>query len=226
PRQVVTTTPRNVGVLKAILKNPTTVITHAPTGANKAHLAASFLAEVQARYAGTRLGRQELEGELLEDVEGALWTTAMIEGCRRTRPAVFSRIVVAVDPSVSGRTGSDECGIVVAGALTEGPPESWRAWVIEDLSLSGSPLQWAEAAVAAMRRHGADRMVAEVNQGGKLVESLVRQVDPLIPYRGVTAAAGKSARAEPVAALYEQGRVHHVRGLGRLEDQMCRMTVA
>jgi phage terminase large subunit-like protein len=226
PRQVVTTTPKNVGVLKAILKNPSTVITHAPTGANKAHLAASFLAEVQARYAGTRLGRQELEGELLEDVEGALWTTATIEAGRAERPERLSRIVVAVDPAVSGKTGADECGIVVAGALTEGPPETWRAWVLEDASLSGSPLHWAEAAVSAFRRHGADRLVAEVNQGGKLVESLVRQVDPLIPYRGVSALAGKAARAEPVAALYEQGRVHHLRGLERLEDQMCRMTVA
>ncbi|HPE26261.1 DNA-packaging protein [Albidovulum sp.] len=226
PRQVVTTTPKNVGVLKAILQNPSTVITHAPTAANKAHLAASFLAEVEARYAGTRLGRQELEGELLEDVEGALWTTAMIEAGRRAPPARFSRVVVAVDPAVSGRTGADECGIVVAGAVTEGPPETWRAWVLEDASLSGSPLRWAEEAVAAFRRHGADRLVAEVNQGGKLVESVVRQVDPMIPYRGVSAAAGKAARAEPVAALYEQGRVHHARGLGRLEDQMCRMTVA
>ncbi|MCV2868526.1 terminase family protein [Defluviimonas sp. WL0002] len=226
PRQVVTTTPRNVGVLKAILNNPTTVITHAPTEANKAHLAGSFLAEVQVRYAGTRLGRQELEGELLEDVEGALWTTRMIEAGRSDPPARFSRIVVAVDPAVSGKTGADECGIVVAGALTDGAPETWRAWVLEDASVSGSPLEWATAAVEAFRRHGADRLVAEVNQGGKLVESVVRQVDPLIPYRGVSAIAGKAARAEPVAALYEQGRVHHVRGLGRLEDQMCRMTVA
>jgi len=225
PRQVVTTTPKNVGVLKAILKNPSTVVTHAPTEANKAHLAASFLAEVQARYAGTRLGRQELAGELLEDVEGALWTTAAIEVNRSTAPERFSRVVVAVDPAVSGRTGADECGIVVAGAVTEGPPETWRAWVLEDASLSGSPLTWAEAAVAAYHRHGADRLVAEVNQGGKLVESVVRQVDPLVCYRGVSAAAGKAARAEPVAALYEQGRVHHVRGLSRLEDQMCRMTV-
>lgn len=225
PRQVVTTTPKNVGVLKAILKNPSTVMTHAPTEANKAHLAATFLAEVQARYAGTRLGRQELAGELLEDVEGALWTTAGIEGCRRPAPERFSRVVVAVDPAVSGRAGADECGIVVVGAVTEGPPETWRAWVLEDASLAGSPLAWAQAAVAAYHRHGADRLVAEINQGGKLVESIVRQVDPLVAYRGVSAATGKVARAEPVAALYEQGRVHHVRGLGRLEDQMCRMTV-
>lgn len=226
PRQVVTTTPRNVGVLKAILKNPSTVITHAPTDANKAYLAASFLAEVQARYAGTRLGRQELDGVLIEDAEGALWTTAAIEATRRPAPEAFSRIVVAVDPPASGHNRSDECGIIVAGAVTEGPPGDWRAWVIEDASVQGaSPEGWARAAIEAMRRHGAQRLVAEVNQGGDMVGAVLRQIDPLVPYRPLRAGVGKAVRAEPVAALYEQGRVHHLRGLGRLEDQMCRMTV-
>jgi len=224
PQQVVTTTPKNVAVLMAILKNPTTVVTHAPTEANKAYLAASFLDEVRARYGGTRIGRQELEGVLLEDVEGALWTTAMLEGCRQAPPERFSRVVVAVDPSVAGKEGSDDCGIVVVGAVTEGPPQEWRAWVLEDATVSGaSSKTWAEAAVAAMKRHAADRMVAEVNQGGALVEDVVRQVDPMIAFRKVSASQGKAARAEPVAALYEQGRVHHLRGLGALEDQMCRM---
>ena len=226
PRQVVTTTPQNVAVLKAILKNPSTVLTQAPTEANRAYLAASFLEEVRARYAGTRIGRQELDGVLLEDVEGALWTTAMIEAARAPVPKVLSRVVVAVDPPVSGHDGSDECGIVVVGAVTEGPPSEWRAWVLEDATVrAASPDGWARAAIAAMARHGADRLVAEVNQGGQLVESVIRQVDATVPYRAVHAARGKVARAEPVAALYEQGRVHHVRGLGELEDQMCRMTV-
>ncbi len=225
PRQVVTTTPRNVGVLKAILKNPSTVITQAPTEANRAYLAASFLEEVRARYAGTRKGRQELNGELLEDLEGALWSASMIEAAQAEAPKAFSRVVVAVDPPVTGHVGSDECGIVVVGAVTEGPPSDWRAWVLEDASVSAaSPDAWARAAVAAMHRHGADRLVAEVNQGGALVESVVRTVDPLIAYRPVHAARGKAARAEPVAALYEQGRVHHLRGLEALEDQMGRMT--
>ena len=225
PRQVVTTTPRNVGVLKAILKNPSTVITQAPTEANRAYLAASFLEEVRARYAGTRKGRQELNGELLEDLEGALWTASMIEAAQAEAPKAFSRVVVAVDPPVTGHDGSDECGIVVVGALTEGPPSGWRAWVLEDASVSAaSPDAWARAAVAAMARHGADRLVAEVNQGGALVESVVRTVDPLVSYRAVHASRGKVARAEPVAALYEQGRVHHLRGLEVLEDQMGRMT--
>jgi len=225
PRQVVTTTPRNVGVLKGILKNPSTVVTHAPTDANRAYLAASFLEEVKARYAGTRLGRQELDGMLLEDAEGALWTTARLEAARLDHAPQMSRIVVAVDPPVTGHAGSDECGIVVVGAVTDGPPQEWRAVVLEDATVTAaSPDQWARAALAAMDRHGAERLVAEVNQGGDLVESVIRQIDPLVSYRAVRAARGKIARAEPVAALYEQGRVKHLRGLGALEDQMCRMT--
>lgn len=226
PRQVVTTTPKNVAGLKSILKNPSTVVTQAPTEANRAYLAASFLEEVRARYAGTRTGRQELDGILLEDAEGALWTTAMIEASRQALPERLSRVVVAVDPPVTGHEGSDECGIVVVGALTEGPPSDWRAWVLEDATVSAArPDAWARAAIAAMGRHGADRLVAEVNQGGLMVESVIRQVDPTVPFRAVHASRGKVARAEPVAALYEQGRVHHLRGLGPLEDQMCRMTI-
>jgi phage terminase large subunit-like protein len=225
PQQVVTTTPKNVAVLKAILNNPSSVVTHAPTDANRAHLAASFLEEVKARYGGTRLGRQELEGALLEDAEGALWTSAMIEAARVERLPALSRVVVAVDPPVTGHGGSDECGIVVVGAVTEGPVQDWRAYVLEDASVQGaSPDQWARAAVAAMARHGAERLVAEVNQGGDLVQSVIRQVDPLVSYKAVRASKGKAARAEPVAALYEQGRVSHLRHLARLEDQMCRMT--
>lgn len=225
PRQVVTTTPRNVGVLKAILRNPSTVVTHAPTEANRAYLAASFFEEVQARYGGTRLGRQELQGELLEEAEGALWTLGRLEAVREREAPALDRIVVAVDPPVTGHGGSDACGIVVAGVEMTGEPKDWRAHVLEDASVSGaSPEGWARAALAAMDRHGADRLVAEVNQGGDLVERLVRMIDPLVPYRGVHATRSKMLRAEPVAALYEQGRVAHVRGLGALEDQMGKMT--
>ena len=226
PQQVVTTTPRNVGVLKAILRNASTVTTHASTDANRAYLAESFLAEVEARYAGTRLGRQELEGVLLEDVEGALWTTAALEGCRVEAPPALDRVVVAVDPSVTAGKASDECGIVVAGVVQRGEPQDWRAFVLEDATIRGGPSDWARAALAAMERYGAERLVAEVNQGGDLVESVIRQIDPLVPFRALRAGRGKGLRAEPVAALYEQGRVRHLRGLGALEDQMCRMTVA
>jgi phage terminase large subunit-like protein len=213
-----------VGVLKAILKNPSTVKTHAPTAANRAYLAASFLEEVQTRYAGTSLGQQELDGVLMEQVDGALWQQAGFDAQRVMAVPVLSRIVVAVDPPVTGHKGSDECGIVVVGAFTEGPPQDWRAVVLEDASVTGaSPDQWARAAIAAMDRHKADRLVAEVNQGGDLVERLIRQIDPLVAYRGVHASRGKVVRAEPIAALYEQGRVSHLGGLMKLEAQMCQM---
>ncbi len=225
PRVCVTTTPRNVGVLKRLLEMPSTVVTHAPTEANRANLAGSFLEEVRARYAGTRLGRQELDGVLLADAEGALWSSAMLEKARCEAAPVLDRVVVAVDPSVSDGNGADACGIVVAGVVTQGPPQDWKVWVLADCTVQGvGPTGWARAAIAAMDRFGAARLVAEVNQGGKLVEEVIRQVDPMVPYRAVHAARGKVARAEPVAALYEQGRVRHLRGLGDLEEQMCLMT--
>jgi phage terminase large subunit-like protein len=138
---------------------------------------------------------------------------------------VLNRVVVAVDPPVTATKKSDACGIVVVGADTTGAPKDWRAVVLEDASISGaSPEGWARAALAAMERHGAERLVAEVNQGGDLVAQMVRLIDPQVPFREVHATRSKMLRAEPVAALYEQGRVAHVRGLGALEDQMVRMT--
>jgi len=226
PRQCVTTTPRNVGVLKRLLAADTTVVTRAATEANRANLAPSFLRAVRGRYGGTRLGRQELDGELLEESAGALWSLTALDGLRVANAGTFDRVVVAVDPPVTGGKRADACGIVVAGAMMGGDPGDWRATVLEDASVEGaSPVQWARAAIAAMERHGADRLVAEVNQGGDLVETVIRQIDPQVPYRGVHASRGKAARAEPVAALYEQGRVRHLPGLERLEDQMCHMTV-
>lgn len=226
PQVCVTTTPRNVPVLKQVLKQSSTVVTHAPTEANRANLAESFLAEVQERYAGTRLGRQELEGVLIDEAEGALWKTAMLEALRVEEVPDLDRIVVAVDPPVSGHAGSDECGIIVAGVRMSGPPQDWVAYVLEDASVQGvGPAAWAKAAVDAMESWGADRLVAEVNQGGDLVEAVIRQVAPNVPFRKVHASKGKVARAEPVSALYEQGRVHHARSLADLEDQMCAMTL-
>lgn len=225
PQVCVTTTPRNVGVLKALLASPSTVMTHAPTEANRANLANSFLEEVRARYRGTRLGRQELDGVLLADAEGALWTSDMIEAARVRDVPQLDRIVVAVDPATTLGAGSDECGIVVVGAQTQGKPQEWRAFVLADCTVKGArPTEWARAAIAAMTRYGADRLVAEVNQGGQMVQEVIRQVDPLVAYKGVHASKGKVARAEPVAALYEQGRVSHVADLDALEDQMTRMT--
>ena len=225
PQQCVTTTPRNVGVLKTLLNAGSTVVSTAPTEANRANLAASFLEEIRNRYAGTRLARQELDGVLLEDAEGALWGLADMEAARLRDRVEPMRIVVAVDPPVTGKSSSDECGIIVVGAVTDGPPQDWKAVVLEDATVAGaSPLEWAQAALDAMARHQADRLVAEVNQGGELVETVIRQIDPTVAYKAVHASRGKVARAEPVAALYEQGRVAHAVGLDALEDQMCRMT--
>ncbi|MEP5632270.1 MAG: terminase family protein [Tateyamaria sp.] len=225
PQVCVTTTPRNVGVLKGLLALPSTVLTHAPTEANAANLAGSFLEEVRERYAGTRLGRQELDGVLLSDAEGALWTSEMLEACHQKGMPAFDRVVVGVDPAITSGKSSDECGIVVVGALMQGPPQDWRAHVICDASVQGArPSEWAAAAVAAVETFQADRLVAEVNQGGQMVHEVVRQIDPMVPFKGVHASRGKAVRAEPIAMLYEQGRISHAPDLGPLEDQMVLMT--
>ena len=227
PRVCVTTTPRRQALLRKVLDRPGTVVTHAPTSANRANLAEGFLAEMAAEYAGTALGRQELDGVMLDDVQGALWQMGALAACQRDIAPPLTRIVVALDPPTTAHAGSDACGIIVAGVVMQGPVQDWRGYVLEDASLQGaSPDQWARAAIAAMARHQADRLVAEVNQGGDMVAAVLRQIDPLVPFRAVHASRGKVARAEPVAALYEQGRVRHLRGLGDLEDQMCQMTSA
>jgi phage terminase large subunit-like protein len=225
PRACVTTTPRRAEMLRDLLERAGTVVTHAPTQANRANLAASFLAEIEARYGGTALGRQEMDGVMLRDVEGALWSADDLARCQVAEAPACDRIVVAVDPPAGSHAGSDDCGIIVVGVTMKGPVQDWQAIVLEDASVSASrPTQWAEAAVAAFHRHNADRLVAEVNQGGDMVETVIRGVDPLVSYRSVHATKGKVARAEPAAALYEQGRVTHMRGLAALEDQMALMS--
>ena len=225
PRVCVTTTPRNVLVLKQLLELPSTVSTHAPTEANRAHLAATFLAEVRARYEGQSLGLQELDGVLLDQVDGALWTRGMLDGARAGRMPEMDRVVVAVDPPSGSGARADACGIIVAGLVDSDDPRERRAYVMEDASVQGqSPTGWATAAIEAAARWRADRVVAEVNQGGAMVETTLRQIDPYVPYKAVHASQGKSLRAEPVAALYEQGRVKHSVGLAELEAQMCMMT--
>lgn len=223
PRVCVTTTPRNVDVLKELLALPSTVVTRAATEVNAAHLAASFLDEVRARYAGTRLGMQELDGVLVDEVDGALWSREMF------RPVgllpQMGRIVVAVDPPAGQGKGADECGIVVAGVVMQGRKQDWQAYVLEDASVQGvSPNAWASAAVEAAHRWQADRVVYEANQGGAMVGEVMMQVDPGISLKAVHATRGKALRAEPVAALYERGKVSHAAGLGRLEAQMQLMT--
>jgi phage terminase large subunit-like protein len=213
PRQLATTTPRPIPLLKRLLADEHTVVRHMRTQDNHAHLAPSFMDTIVGRYRGSVLGRQELDGELIEDLPGALWQRGMF---RPFAGGAVERIVVAVDPPVTGTSRSDACGIVVAGRQGEG------AVVLEDCTLRRVPvLDWARRAVAAFHAHGADAVVAEVNQGGDLVTQLIRQVDPHVPVRPVRANRGKWTRAEPVAALYGRGLVAHVAGLTALEDEMC-----
>ncbi len=217
PRQVVTTTPRPIPLLKAILADPATAATRVATAANADNLAPSFLAEITRRYAGTTLGRQELLGEIVEDRAGALWRRDWIEAHRVDNAPELGRIVVAVDPPVTATAASDACGVVVAGLGPDG-----RAYVIADRTVQGrEPHVWARAAIAAYRDFSADRVVAEINQGGDLVALVLRQIDPAVPIRAVRATRGKWLRAEPVAALYAEGRVAHVGVFDLLEDQMC-----
>ncbi|MGF1550894.1 MAG: DNA-packaging protein [Paracoccaceae bacterium] len=223
PRQIVTTTPRDNDVLRELLADPATAVTRAGTSANCANLAPGFVEALEARHAGTMLGRQELDGELVEAVEGALWRPSLIEAARAEAAPALDRVVVAVDPPVTAGRAADECGIVVAGLAEAARPAERQVYVLADESVAGlGPEGWARAVAAAYERWRADRVVAEVNQGGDLVESVLRQVAPDLPYRAVRATRGKRARAEPVAALYEQGRVFHVGRLDALEAQMCR----
>ena len=217
PRQVITTTPRPIPMLKRILADPATALTRAPTSANARHLAPAFLRSVTARYAGTRLGRQELDGEIVEDRPDALWSRALIEQCRVRDAPPLSRIVVAVDPPASSRKGADACGLVAAGRADNG-----MLYVIADETMAGlSPAAWAARAVALWRRLCADALVVEVNQGGEMARAVLREADPAVPVTTVHATRSKWARAEPVSALYEQGRVKHAGAFPALEDELC-----
>ena len=218
PQIVVTTTPRPIPILKNLLTRETTHITRGSTFDNEKNLAPSALVELQLRYSGTRLGRQELQGELLEDVEGALWSRDMIESARIREEDLppLIRIVVAIDPAVTSGENSDDTGIVVAGLSSDN-----QYYVLDDRTCHVSPEQWARVAINAYEDWKADRIIAETNNGGDMVELLLRNVSPNIPVTKVTASRGKRVRAEPISALYEQGRVHHVGGFNKLEDEMC-----
>jgi len=220
PRCFVSTTPRRTRVIRDLLsrEGQDVVVTRGKTYDNADNLSPSFLRMMETRYGNTRLGRQELLGQLLEDIEGALWSRDMIEASRVRSEDVlqFVRVVVAIDPAVTSGEDSDETGIVVAALGTDG-----LAYILEDLSGRYQPHEWASLAVRAYHRHKADRVVAEVNQGGALVETTVRVVDPNVSFRGVHASKGKITRAEPVSALYERSRVKHVGAFPMLEDQMC-----
>ncbi len=214
---IITTTPHPCGLVRELMAEERTAVTRGNIYQNAANLSEKALARYRRKYEGTRLGRQELWGEILDDTPGALWTLAQLETLRVLNAPALSRIVVAIDPAVTSNEDSDETGIVVAGLGAR----DLHGYVLEDMTQTQeSPDTWMRAAVDAYYRWEADRIVAEINNGGDLVESLLRTVDPNVPFTAVRASRGKQARAEPVAALYEQKRVHHVGNLARLEDQM------
>jgi phage terminase large subunit-like protein len=221
PRWLATTTPRPIKLLKALLarEGQDVVVTRGSTFENEANLAPTFIQALRIRYEGTRLGRQEINAELLSDTPGALWQLEWLDRDRVSKAPDLRRIVVAIDPAVSNNEGSDETGIVVAGIGGDK-----HTYVIEDLSGRYAPHEWAAKAIEAYRRHKADRILAEVNNGGAMVEATIRAVDHVVSYKSVHASRGKVVRAEPIAALYEQRKVHHVGGFPTLEDQLCAFT--
>jgi len=217
PRQLITTTPRPTKLLKRLMADPTVLRTRMRTADNAGNLAEGFMHMVEQRYGGTRLGRQELDGELIEDREDALWSRTALENARLDTPPQLQRIVVAVDPPASSHKASDACGIVAAGLDAGG-----MAIVLADASIKAArPQDWAGAAVALYHALEADCLVAEVNQGGDMVTAVIRAADPAVPVKAVRARRGKWLRAEPVAMLYQQGRVRHAGRFPELEDEMC-----
>ena len=224
PRTIVTTTPRPLPLIRKLVNDPKVAVTRGATWDNAANMPESFIQEIEDKYAGTRLGRQELEGEILEDIPGALWTRESIDNYRiKDNIPDFERVIVAVDPAASSEEGSDETGIVVVGFARDKDGYG-RGYVLEDGSLRGSPEEWASKAVKLYRKHQADKIVAEKNNGGDMVASVIRGVDRSVPITLVHASRGKYVRAEPISALYEQGRVHHCGRFDQLEDQMCLFT--
>lgn len=220
PRQIITTTPRPIPILKEILAAPTTVVSRGITTDNEANLAASFIKSIMDKYAGTRLGRQELSAEILDDIPDALWTRAALDRDRRKLSELppLKRVVVAIDPAAKKNEQPEDgaaTGIVVAGV-----GEDNRGYILDDATCRESPNGWARMAVACFDRYQGNCIVGEVNNGGEMVEATVRAVRPSVPFRAVHASKGKWTRAEPVAALYEQGRVSHVGTFAALEDEM------
>jgi phage terminase large subunit-like protein len=217
PREIVTTTPRPIPLIKRLLDDAGTVVSRARTADNARNLAPAFLEAVVGRYAGTRLGRQELDGDIVDDRPDALWTRERLEEGRVREAPPLARIVVAVDPPASSSKRADACGLVAAGR-----DEGGTAYVLADETGSGlKPTEWAAKAVALYRRLQADALVVEVNQGGEMALSVLREVDPSVPVTSVRATRGKYLRAEPVSVLYAQGRVHHVGTMPALEDELC-----
>ena len=219
PQTIVTTTPRPTKLIKDLITRDGVRVQRGSTFDNAKNLAASALAELKLRYENTRLGRQELYGEILDNVEGALWTREMIETARVDTAPPLVRVVVAIDPAVTSAATSDETGIVAAGIGNNGD-----YYILSDKSLRASPDAWARQAVMLYHEYKADKIIAETNNGGDMVIMLLKQVDASVPTKKVTATRGKQLRAEPISSLYEQGRVHHVGYFAELEVQMCEWT--
>ena len=229
---VITTTPRPLAFLRNLRKDPGCVTVQAKTYDNAPHLSARFIKRIKQRYDGTEIGRQEIDGELLEDIRGALWTLSQINETRILNPAgaptTYSRKVIGVDPQgkeasntiwIPDKDQGRETGIVVCGEGSDG-----RGYVLDDRSGDYNPSGWARVVEEAYHQHGADRIVAEANNGGEMVRHTIHTVDPSLPVEIVRASEGKKTRAEPVSALYEQGKVSHVGNFASLEDEMCSYT--
>ncbi len=220
PQAVITTTPRPTALVKEIAADPRTVVTRGTTLENRANLAQPFVDAIIRKYDGTRLGRQEIDGEILEDNPGALWKRADIDKHRVIAAPELRRIVVAIDPAAKSVAGSDDTGIVVAG--TADIDNVTHGFVLDDATMAlAKPAEWAAQAVKLYHERKADRIIAEGNNGGEMVESTIRAQDGNVAVTIVTATRGKEIRAEPVSALYEQGRIHHVGNFARLEDELC-----
>lgn len=218
PRQVVTTTPQPTQLIRDLIKDPSCHVSRASSHVNRAHLAPGFLEELMRRYEGTRLGRQEIDAELLDDISGALWSPALISAHRVETSPPLIRKVMAIDPPCITGPKADACGIVIAGCDSQ-----HHGYVLADETVSGlSPARWAQKVAALYDTHKVDCLVAEINQGGDLIREIVLRYAPHIHYRPVRALRGKLLRAEPVAALYERGFVHHVGLMKYLEQEMCR----
>ena len=221
PQCIITTTPKPNDITRNLVKRTNTIITRGSTFDNAANLAPAAIQQLKEKYEGTRLGRQELYAEVLDDLEGALWAFSSIEKNRMSKDEMpsLTRIVVAIDPAVTNNQFSDETGIVVSGSDKNG-----EYYVLEDASLKASPDGWARTAIDLLHKYQGDRIIAEVNNGGDLVEKVLRTIDRSVPYSAVRASRGKIVRAEPIAALYEQGKVHHVGEFKELENQLISYT--
>lgn len=224
PRAVATTTPKPTKLITDLVKDPTTYLTHGTTYDNTANLAKSFFGKIVRRYEGTRLGRQELNAEILSAVPGALWTRELLDEHRvpanrlKDIPTIV-RMVIGVDPATTSGDNANETGIIVAARASNN-----HGYVFSDYSGHFTPIEWARKVVLAVATHKGDKVIGEANNGGDLVEANLRSVSRNIPYKKVHASRGKYVRAEPIASLYEQGRIHHVGTLPMLETQMCSFT--